>query len=125
MRLHVCVSVKMCIASAVCIIKVEEQATTRPDNLRQCLKQDAQIHKHTHPHQHTGGASASGPACACLQGTHMIMGGVMIVKQGEQGVSYMFTEDFWGDHPTISKVQPLTKTCQTLLDLLLSHVHTS
>ena len=31
----------------------------------------------------------------------MTMGGYLVVKQGEGGVQYMYTEDLWGDRPTI------------------------
>ena len=38
------------------------------------------------------------------QGTHMIMGGMMIVKKGTKGVQFQFTEDFFGDHPEYGRV---------------------
>ena len=31
------------------------------------------------------------------RGTHMIMGGMMIVRKGHKGVQYAFSEDFWGE----------------------------
>lgn len=38
------------------------------------------------------------------QGTHMTMGGMIVVKAGNKGIQYMFSENFWGDRPPLNKV---------------------
>ena len=49
--------------------------------------------------------------CFIMQGTHVIMGGLMIVNKGAKEIQYMFTEDFFGDHPTVERVRVLGVYC--------------
>ncbi|KAK9812327.1 hypothetical protein WJX73_002726 [Symbiochloris irregularis] len=44
-----------------------------------------------------------------VNGTHMVMGGYMVLKQGTKGVQWQFQEDFFGDHPAYDK---LLEECQ-------------
>ncbi len=40
-----------------------------------------------------------------MQGTTNVLGGLMVVRKGQDGVQYLFTEDTFGDHADQDRVK--------------------